>query len=100
MKRHINFSDIADDVVKSYLESRSSTKVSKLFHITPSTVLSLCRKAGVVIVKKGKGRRTAKDFSKDSCRYCRAYSRISDCQGWCLTHRRTVNAADVEMCFK
>lgn len=94
----VNHDDIAPQVVKAYEELHNILKVAAKFNITQRSVSAILREAGVKKPKPGLPKSQPED--KDTCFYCRAYSRTDITSGWCMTHRRMTGANRKEACYK
>ena len=99
--RKKDYSSIASDVVEEYKKIRNVLTVARQFHISPYTAKTILEEANIAIGRSGKVNHHWKKapLSKDSCRYCHKYSKVTSISGYCLCHRRTVAARNVEPCF-
>ena len=94
-----NYDDIAAQVIKAYEELHNIFKVAVRCGITQRSVSTILREAGINLPHHG-GLPKAKPEDKDTCFYCRAYSRTDITSGWCMTHRRMTGAGRKEACYK
>ena len=97
-----DYSQVTPSVVEAYKTIRNVTKVARLFNMSPATARRILDEAKVQVGRSGvqnSQRRKRGAYDKASCFYCHKYSRTTPITGWCLKHRRSVAARNIESCF-
>ncbi len=99
--RKKDYSQIAPSVVEAYKKIRNTTKVARLFNMSPYTIKSILEEAKVQVGPRGTVNHHWKKtpLPEGCCAYCHKYSKVNSISGWCFTHRRSVAARNVEPCF-
>lgn len=93
-----NYSHLSKDVIEAYSKQKNILTVSRQFHISPNTTKKILDENGIEVSHR-RGREARPKISDECCFFCRAYSRTSPCDGYCLTHHRQVERHNVEPCF-
>lgn len=99
--RKKDYSGVAPAVVEYYIKERNVLVVARHFNMSPYTVKNILDEANIKTGRSGKVNHHWKKapLPKDCCRYCHKYSKVTTISGYCLRHKRTVAARNVEICF-
>lgn len=95
-----DISGVRDDIISLYRITHSIEEVSIKLFVAPSIVSRVCHEEGLIPKREERVGNRTDDIEKDSCFFCRSFSRTSLLGGYCMKHRRSVRAKAIEYCFK
>jgi len=96
-----DYSSVKPDVIMEYKASKNILRVARMFKMSPNTVRRILGENNVFVGSTGVRNcgRKKEAFNKESCAFCHKYSRCTPLTGYCMKHRRTVAAHNIEPCF-
>ena len=97
-RQKTNYDDITPVIISDYKTLHNILTVAKRHHLSVKAVRTILNKSGINTSRHVKA--SAKvGYPPGSCGLCGSYSPCRIAHGYCLTHRRSVSASQIEACF-
>jgi len=100
-----DYTDIIPDVIQTYKECGDVLTTARSLHLGTKTVTTLLLQNGIELhsnraSRSYNKRRQDQVVGDDKCRTCRSYSPVSQREGYCLRHHRSVFGFKEEPCHR